>query len=130
MKTFETKAFIMKIHDDLLVEFLVKKNVNLQASDLWESRDLSTEYIPHKKFFVLFEVDEDAEISGDARRADASQKYNEHVAACALYSDKMYLKIIGTLYLSVNKPVIPTKFFDDREEALLWLKDMQNKLTI
>ena len=106
MKTFETKAFIMKIHDNLLVEFLVKKNVNLQAIDLWESRDISMNYIPNKKFFVLFEVDEDAEISGDARRAGASKLYNEHVAACALFSDKMYLKIIGTLYLSVNKPEI------------------------
>jgi len=27
----------------------VKDNINLQASDIWESRDLSVEYIPNKK---------------------------------------------------------------------------------
>ena len=54
MRVFETKAFLMKVHDDLFIEFLVKDNVNLQASDVWESRDLSVNYIPNKKFFVLF----------------------------------------------------------------------------
>lgn len=62
MKTFETKAFTMTIHDDLLIEFSVKKHINLQASDVWESRDMSVNYMPGKKFFVLFEGDEDASV--------------------------------------------------------------------
>ena len=125
MKRFETKAFLMTIHDDFLIEFLVKKNVNLQASDIWESRDLSVEYIPHKKFFVLFEGDEDAEVSGEARRAGASKEYTGHVAALALYSNKTYERIIGSLFLKINKPLVPTEFFDDRDKAVAWLRIMQ-----
>ena len=125
MKRFETKAFLMTVHDDLLIEFLVKKNVNLQASDIWESRDLSVEYIPHKKFFVLFEGDEDAEVSGEARRAGASKEYAGHVAALALYSNKTYERIIGSLFLKINKPLVPTEFFDDRDKAIAWLRIMQ-----
>ena len=125
MKRFETKAFLMTIHDDFLIEFLVKKNVNLQASDIWESRDLSVEYIPHKKFFVLFEGDEDAEVSGEARRAGASKEYTGHVAALALYSNKTYERIIGSLFLKINKPLVPTEFFDDRDKAIAWLRIMQ-----
>jgi hypothetical protein len=127
MRTFETKAFLMKIHDDLLIEFTVKKNANLQASDVWESRDLSVEYIPGKKFFVLFEGDEDASVSGEARRAGASKEYTGHVAALALYSNKSYERIIGSLFLKINKPLVPTEFFDDREKALAWLRIMQNR---
>jgi hypothetical protein len=69
----------MTIHDDLLIEFKVKANINLQASDVWESRDMSVNYMPHKKFFVLFEGDEDASVSGEARRAGASEEYTKHV---------------------------------------------------
>lgn len=126
MKTFETKAFIMTIHDDLLIEFKVKKNVNLHANDVWESRDLSVNYIPGKKFYVLFEGDEDTEISGDARRAGASEEYTHHVAALALYSTKLHEKIIGSLFLKINKPKLPTKFFDNREEAINWLKNIRD----
>lgn len=125
MKTFETSAFIMSIHDDLLIEFKVKKNVNLQATDVWESRDMSVNYMPGKKFFVLFEGDEDASASGEARRAGASEEYTKHVAALALYSNKAYERIIGSLFLKINKPLVPTEFFDNREQAIAWLKIKQ-----
>ena len=128
MKRFETKAFLMTVHDDLLIEFLVKDNVNLQASDVWESRDLSVNYIPNKKFFVLFEGGEDASVSGEARRAGASKEYTGHVAALALYSNKAYERIIGSLFLKINKPLVPTEFFDDREKAIAWLRIMQNSM--
>lgn len=125
MKTFETHAFVMNIHDDLLIEFKVKKNINLQESDVWESRDMSVNYLPGKKFYVLFEGDEDADISGDARRAGASEEYTKHVAALALHSNKMHEIIIGSLFLKINRPKVPTKFFDNRDEAILWLKSLQ-----
>jgi len=125
MKTFETKAFTMTIHDDLLIEFSVKKNINLQESDVWGSRDLSIAYKPGKKFFVLFEGDDDASVSGDARRAGASEEYTKHVAALALYSNKAYERIIGSLFLKINKPKVPTEFFDDRDKAIAWLKIKQ-----
>ena len=128
MRVFEPKAFLMKVHDDLLIEFLVKDNINLQASDVWESRDLSVNYIPSKKFFVLFEGGEDASVSGEARRAGASKEYTGHVAALALYSNKSYERIIGSLFLKINKPLVPTEFFDDREKAIAWLKIMQKTL--
>ncbi len=122
MKTFETKAFLMTVHDDLFIEFKVKKNTTLQASDVWESRDMSIQHIPGKKFFVLFEADENADISGDARRAGASDEYTKHVAALALYSTKLHEKIIGNLFLKINRPKVPTQFFDDRDKAIEWLK--------
>jgi hypothetical protein len=122
MKTFETKAFLMTIHDDLFIEFKVKKNTTLQAGDVWESRDMSIQHIPGKKFFVLFEADENADISGDARRAGASDEYTKHVAALALYSTKLHEKIIGNLFLKINRPKVPTQFFDDRDKAIEWLK--------
>ena len=128
MRVFETKAFLMKVHDDLLIEFLVKDNVNLQATDVWESRDLSVDYIPNKKFYVLFEGGEDASVSGEARRAGASKEYTGHVAALALYSNKAYERIIGSLFLKINKPLVPTEFFDDREKAIAWLRIMQKSM--
>lgn len=46
MKTFETNAFLMHVHDDQLIEFKVKRNVKLQEEDVWESRDMSVNYLP------------------------------------------------------------------------------------
>lgn len=80
-----------------------------------------------KKFYVLFEGEEDADVSSDARRAGASEEYTKHVAALALYSNKMHEIIIGSLFLKINRPKVPTKFFDNRDEAILWLRSLQRK---
>ncbi len=123
MKTFETDAYVMNVHDDLLIEFKVKKNVKLLDKDIWESREQSVNYLPGKKFFVLFEVEEGFDVSADARRAGASEEYSRHVAAVALCSNRLHEKIIGNLFLKVNNPIVPTRFFDDRNKALEWLKE-------
>ncbi len=123
MKTFETDAYVMHVHDDLLIEFKVKKNVKLLDKDIWESREQSTGYMPGKKFYVLFEVEENFDVSADARRAGASEEYSKHVAAVALCSNRLHEKIIGNLFLKVNNPIVPTRFFDDRDKAIDWLKE-------
>jgi hypothetical protein len=97
----------------------VKDNINLQASDIWESRDLSVDYITNKKIYVLFEGGEDGSVSGEARRAGDSKEYTGHVAALALYSNKAYERIIGGLFLKINKPLVPTEFFDVEKKPLL-----------
>ncbi len=112
----------MHVHDDLLIEFIIKKNRTLQATDVWTSRDQSVEYMPGKKFLVLLEGEENANISGDARRAGASMEYAKHVAALAIYSSRSYEKVMGSLFLKINKPVVPMRFFDNRDEALAWLR--------
>ena len=112
----------MNVHDDLLVEFRIKANSTLQATDVWTSRDQSVDYIPGKKFLVLIEGGKNAGISGDARRAGASMEYARHVAALAIYSPRSYEKIMGSLFLKINKPVVPTRFFDRRDEAITWLR--------
>lgn len=122
MKTFETRSYIMNVHDDLLIEFKIKKNITLQETDVWTSRDQSVDYLPGKKFLVLIEGEENANVSGDARRAGASAGYAGHVAALAIYSPKSYEKIMGSLFLKINKPVVPMRFFDDRDEAIAWLR--------
>jgi hypothetical protein len=127
MKTFETNSFLMIVNNDLLIEFKVKKNTTLQATDIWESRDLSVNYLPYAKFMVLMETEENVDISGDARRAGASKEYGNHVSALALYSTKLHETIIGNLFLKINKPFVPTKFFDDRIEAITWLKEVAKK---
>jgi hypothetical protein len=49
------------------------------------------------------------------------------MAAVALYSNNLTLKIIGNLYIKLKRPASPTKFFDDRSKAIQWLKDQMKK---
>ncbi len=127
MKTYETDVFTMHVHSNAFMEFIVKKNVLLDSKDLWESRKLSLEYLPDTKFFVLMSAEEFFQITVDARSVGASVEYSEHLAAVALCSKDLSLKILGNLYIKINKPQAPTKFFDDRAKAEEWLRSLMPK---
>ena len=35
-------------------------------------------------------------------------------------------RVLGNFYLGINKPTVPTKLFDNEEEAIKWLKQFCN----
>jgi hypothetical protein len=121
MKSFDAAHFNMNIHDNGLIEFKVKKGVSFTAEDVWQSRDMSVNHLPGKKFGVLMEAEAEFNPTPDARRAGASKEYSQHVKALAFYSRNLTLKIIGNLFIKISRPIVPTRFFDEREKALEWL---------
>jgi hypothetical protein len=127
MKHFDEDNFKMTVHESGFVEFIVKKGVPLNEKDVWLSRDLSMNYLPNKKFCVLTEAEGEFRPTAGARTAGASKEYAKHVEAHAMFSTNTFLKILGNLFVSINKPATKTRFFDDREKAVEWLNTFLNK---
>lgn len=126
MKTFDTTNFVMNVHDDCFIEFKIKNGITLKEEDVWLSQKLSLEFMPGKRFFVLTEAEGEFNLSQGARQAGASAKYAEHVVAHALCSNNLTLKILGNLFISVSRPVVKTRFFDQRDKAVAWLRSQMH----
>jgi hypothetical protein len=125
MKEFQTESFRMKISDDLIKEITIKSNVVFSSEHMHESLRISSNaFKPDTKFFVLLDGEEGADVAYDAKRLAASEEYKKYTAALALYSKSPLQAISGNLFLNINKPKIPTRFFDKREDALIWLKNL------
>lgn len=124
MKRFETDVFVMDVYEDTFLLFTVKKDANLEPKDLWESRKLSLEYLPEKKFYVLMQADDFFSLGTETRRVAASKEYCEGLHAVALCSPNLSLKILGSLYIKINKPNVLTRFFDDKVKAEEWLRSV------
>jgi hypothetical protein len=127
MRTFETEVYTMNVHQNGYLEFKVKKDTLLEPDDLWLSRKQSLEYLPAHKFAVLMESDDFFQLGTETRRVGASKEYSKDLIAVAFYSRNLSLKILGSLYIKINRPPVPTKFFDDREKAEEWLKSFLEK---
>ena len=124
MKTFETAAYSMSIHNDTYLEFLGKRHVILNENDIWQSKEQAEAYMPGKKFYVLMGGEQFFQVSKEGREAAASDKFSTHLNAVALFSNELSLKILGSLYIKINKPNIPTRFFNDRTKAEQWLRSL------
>jgi len=121
MKEFESQRFRMKINDNLIKELVVKQGQTFNEADLAESRRLSSEHLPNAKFYVLMEGEEEATVSTNAKRLAASKEYAQHTFALALCTSNLALRIMGNLFLKINRPSVLTRLFESREEALAWL---------
>lgn len=124
MKRFETDVFVMDVYEDTFLLFTVKKDANLEPKDLWESRKLSLDYLPGKKFYVLMQSQDFFSLGPETRRVAASKEYSDGLNAVALCSPNLTLKILGSLYMKINKPHVITRFFDDATKAEEWLRSV------
>ena len=128
MKVFDSLRFKMIVHDSLIKEMLVKRGQTFTEQDVMESKQLSCDYKPGAKFYVLMEGEEDATVNNSARRLAASKEYAQYTEALALCTSNLALRIMGNLFLKINKPAVATRLFETREEALIWLhKQMEHQ---
>lgn len=124
MKKFDNDIYTMTIHEDFFVEFVVKQDAVLKEKDVWLSKQQAEEAYPNKKFYVMLSGEEFFQVTRETRDIAASEKFSTHLAAVALYSKELAMKILGNLYIKINKPIVPTKFFTDKSEAELWLRSL------
>jgi hypothetical protein len=75
-----------------------------------------------KKFTLLFTSDGDIVTTPAMRTLCASAEYNDNLYAVALLSTNSAMKILGNFYLRLSRPVVPTRFFGNKDNAVEWLK--------
>ena len=64
-------------------------------------------------------------IDKEGREYGSSEEGTRFSIAEAYIIKSMAQKIIANFYMRVNKPVVPTRFFQDKEDAEEWLKSFR-----
>jgi len=95
--------------EEFTVEDL-KKLVNAQA-------ELGGEKLP-----VLVLCSEHAATNSELLHTIAKNANNPYSKADAFVIKSMAQKILANFYIKINKPERPTKFFNNKDEAINWLK--------
>jgi len=88
----------------------LKKLVNAQ-------KELGAEKLP-----VLVLCSEHATTNSELLQSISKNENNPHSKADAFVIQSMAQKILANFYIKINKTERPTKFFNNKEEAINWLK--------
>jgi hypothetical protein len=75
-----------------------------------------------EKLPVLVLCAEHASTNSELLTAISKNKNNPFSKADAFVIKSIAQKILANFYIKINKPERPTKFFNDKEEAINWLK--------
>jgi hypothetical protein len=118
----ESEEYLIRIHDDNLMECKIKEGVAIDTEFLLKGKKMLEELLPGNKYYLLSEGIGFFSITQEAREMIASPEYSSHLRAVAFYTTNYSLKLLADMYNKINKPVVLTRVFTDRESAMEWLK--------
>ncbi len=123
IKTIESVKGITKIYENGFVDSYINEGAHLDVPYLIKGKKQLEGLGLPKKFHVLSEGAGFYRITKEAKNLSASKEYSNHLAAVALVTDHVAVQLVIEFYNKINKPVVPTKAFTDRELAKKWLLD-------
>jgi hypothetical protein len=122
MNKIVTSIAAMHVDEDgiLIVELLPGVHVTLEKNI--EYQQAVNKLLDGKKALVLFDASAEYSITEDAKSYGGSEEYISGRIAVAYVTSSITNMLMFNLYLTVYRPVVPTKMFSSKERALKWLK--------
>lgn len=121
-KKIKTHNFELEIHEDGYYLIRVYGEDEFTVDDLKTlvkgQKELGAKLIPS-----LVLCTEQASTNIDLLNTLAKKAFNPYSIADAFVLSSMSQRILANFYIKINKPERPTKFFNDPETALIWLKN-------
>lgn len=117
-----SRNFELEVHEDGYYLIRIFGEAEFTIDDLKtlvnSQKELGEKLIP-----ALIVCSEQASTNIDLLNTLAKKKFNPYATVDAFVLGSMAQKILANFYIKINKPERPTRFFNDVETALIWLKN-------
>lgn len=80
-----------------------------------------------KEYPFIIHIESVKKITKEARDYLASEEGCKRVTHSAIIVNNYITKIIGNFFISISKPIIPTKLFNNKEDAISWISRSINR---
>lgn len=104
----------------LTVRMEDKSNIDIDSAK--KITELASELSQGKLHANLVDIRKMTFMSGEARKHFGEQNKNT-VCAVAIVSNLRLHKPLINLYMKISRPKLPTKIFNEEDEAIKWLKE-------
>jgi hypothetical protein len=98
--------------------------VGIQILSLEHSKEITKgfkEVCPEKKFLMFFFSNHPMDVSRETMSYSASPEGSAYSLAEAYLINSSVQTYLANIYLTVFKPIVPTKMFRNRDKAMHWL---------
>lgn len=122
IKTVDTRTSIYTLHEDGIIVQRLRNNAKQTLADARENIDTFIALAAGEKHPCL--VDSRAALSAEpgVREYYAKPESTRYTLALALFVGSQATRVIANLFLTLNKPSMPTRMFTSEAEALEWLR--------
>lgn len=116
----EKIKFVLRPDNIVLIE--CKPNTVMTLEEGRVSTKVVGEFINGNPLPLLCDLTNVVKMTQDCRNHFAGPEHAKVFSKCALVVTSPLSKIIGNFFLGANKPLRPTRLFNNKDEGLKWLK--------
>ena len=127
-ETLEYEKYTFIVYPELhFMAYIIKEGVTIDVKDAKEAKKIITDRWPDIKFYILAQGVKFFTLTREARTYTATRSFGNNTRAIAFYTTNTSLLVLGKMYIKIDRPHVPTKFFKDKNEARYWLEIQMKK---
>jgi hypothetical protein len=112
----------VKLRPDGILHIHLKEGCEITIEDAQQVLKAMAKLGGGKKLPVLIDAGEFVQVDQDVQEFSASKEGNIYTLADAIAYYSLGQKLLAHFYIKLNNPVVPTRTFDKKSEAITWLK--------
>ncbi|MBD3636759.1 MAG: hypothetical protein HUJ25_05400 [Crocinitomicaceae bacterium] len=115
---------VKKIAEDVLLIDIENKQ-SFELEDYHEVKRAVLKLGEGSSFYNIIKLEENTLPTKDVREASSSVEGSYYKKADAFIVSSLAQKIMGNVMMRINKPIVPTKFFNSIDDAHQWLNELK-----
>lgn len=124
-RQIKLKHIIVSLMKEGIIHLHLKEGCEIDINDAVFAVEAMGKIGNGKKYPVLIDAGEFVTVDGEVRVFSASKESNLYTLADAIAFCNLGQKLIAQFYIDHNHPVVPTRLFADKNEAIEWLKSFR-----
>lgn len=122
----ETACFFTWKGEDGIVRTKVKQQAYVGLNEAKENSDAVNSFYFGEKFPLIIDARGIKNITREARVQFSTNGRESYVSYFALIIGSPISRVVGNFFVSINKPKVPTRLFENEKKALRWLNSLKN----
>ena len=119
---YSLEKAVIFLYEGIIIENVIKEGVTLDVQDVRRFKEVNLTIAANKNYALLIDAKAESTITDEARKLLASKELAHLTIAKAIIIHTQKQKILGNIYLTVNKPHVKTRLFTERSKAIAWLQ--------
>lgn len=125
-KVVKTRISEVFVRDDGILQINIAPNKDFAPEDYEELMIAAKEIGNGERFLNLIVVSDGTSVDNETRIVSCSEEGSRYKKADAFVIQSLAQALIMNFYIKFNKPFVPTHFFKNEEDALLWLQQFRD----
>jgi hypothetical protein len=126
-KTLDTPFAFLSFEDEILF-VKMKEGVNLGQAEMETLLKQAVGLTNPNKYFAIVDTTATYDSTPEARNFYAESDYSKYRYADAFIVNSLPMRLLVNFFIAFNKPKIPSKMFNNEENALEWINSLKKEM--